>query len=369
MGRIRRVFLGGNTSLGFYSYYDYILGQEEAARIFVIKGGPGAGKSTFMKKIGMEMAERGYDIEFIHCSSDSNSLDGMVIPALKVALLDGTAPHVVDPKNPGAVDEIINLGDFWDETGLREHKEEILRANREKSGQFSRAYRYIKAAAILHEDSAVIYGRAVDAAKINMLAEQLVSETFKYAGISDKEGKQRHLFASAITPNGLKNFLETILDTGRVYAIKGKQGTGTERILEKLRTAAVERGYYTESYYCALNPKKLEHLVIPELDVSFTTVNEYHDAGVDKDRVIDLDELMDSSLLKNYSDVLDYNKREFDSLLWKAVDTIKKAKAIHERLEEYYIKNMDFEAVARCRESILARILEEEKHLFSKVIK
>ena len=95
-GRIKHVFPGGNTSLGFFSYYDNILSQEEATRIIVIKGGPGVGKSTFMRKIAMEMIDRGYDAEFMHCSSDNNSLDGIVIPAIKVAMLDGTAPHVVD---------------------------------------------------------------------------------------------------------------------------------------------------------------------------------------------------------------------------------------------------------------------------------
>ena len=92
-GKIRHMFPGGNTSQGFFSYYDYILGQEEASRIICIKGGPGVGKSTFMKQIGAEMVDKGYDVEFMHCSSDNNSLDGIVIPAIKVALLDGTAPH------------------------------------------------------------------------------------------------------------------------------------------------------------------------------------------------------------------------------------------------------------------------------------
>ncbi|NLL04572.1 MAG: ATPase [Clostridiaceae bacterium] len=92
-GKIRHMFLGGNTSQGFFSYYDYILSQEEATRIICIKGGPGVGKSTFMKKIGKEMEDRGYDVEYMHCSSDNNSIDGVVIPAIKVALLDGTAPH------------------------------------------------------------------------------------------------------------------------------------------------------------------------------------------------------------------------------------------------------------------------------------
>ncbi|MCX8131897.1 MAG: ATPase [Clostridia bacterium] len=94
-GNIKHAFPGGNTSQGFFSYYNYILSQEEANRIIVIKGGPGVGKSSFMKKIAEEMLCRGYDVEFMHCSSDNNSLDGVVIPAIKVALLDGTAPHVV----------------------------------------------------------------------------------------------------------------------------------------------------------------------------------------------------------------------------------------------------------------------------------
>ena len=94
-GTIKKVFPGGNTSLGFYSFYNYILSQQEARRIIVLKGGPGVGKSTFMRKIAEEMQDRGYNVEHMHCSSDNNSLDGVVIPAIKVALLDGTVPHKV----------------------------------------------------------------------------------------------------------------------------------------------------------------------------------------------------------------------------------------------------------------------------------
>jgi len=98
-GRIRHMFPGGNTSQGFFSYYDYILGQEEAIELYVLKAVP-VSESHIHEEIGKEMVERGYDVEFMHCSSDNNSLDGVVIPSLKIALLDGTAPHVVDPKIP-----------------------------------------------------------------------------------------------------------------------------------------------------------------------------------------------------------------------------------------------------------------------------
>ena len=50
-GNIKDVFPGGNTYKGFHSFYDYMLPNDEANRIFCIKGGPGVGKSSFMKSV------------------------------------------------------------------------------------------------------------------------------------------------------------------------------------------------------------------------------------------------------------------------------------------------------------------------------
>jgi len=43
----------------------------------------------------LHMADLGYDVELFHCSSDPSSLDGVVMPGIGVALMDGTAPHMV----------------------------------------------------------------------------------------------------------------------------------------------------------------------------------------------------------------------------------------------------------------------------------
>jgi len=105
--RITKVFPGGNTGLGFFSFYDE-LSDPSARRIYVIKGGPGVGKSTFMRRIADEVIKLGQDAEFLCCASDNDSYDGVRFPDLGIIMLDGTAPHVVDPKNPGAVDTIIH---------------------------------------------------------------------------------------------------------------------------------------------------------------------------------------------------------------------------------------------------------------------
>jgi hypothetical protein len=357
-GRIRHMFPGGNTSKGFFSYYNYIICQEDAQRIFIMKGGPGVGKSTFMKNTAAELVELGYDLEFMHCSSDNNSLDGIVVPRIGIAMIDGTAPHVVDPKNPGAVDEIIHLGDYWNEAGIRKNREKIVNENKEVGRLFARAYRYLKAASQLYEDNAVAYGWALDEAKINIIANDLLEEVFEGIPTAAKLGRQRCLFASAITPDGLKNYLDDLLLTENVYVLEGFPGAGTERLLERMKNAALERGFYVEAYYCALNPEKLEHLIIPSLDISFTTVNKYHKTDACVYRRIDFKEMLNKSMLSSYNGDLEYNQAEFDELLGKVVETIGRAKACHDIMEKYYIPNMDFEAIQRCWESTMVRILE-----------
>jgi MoxR-like ATPase len=94
--KVRNMFAGGNTSKGFFSFFSYIINWEVAGRVFILKGGPGAGKSTFIKRTAEKMQEYGYDIEYFHCSSDNESLDGVAFPDINVALVDGTAPHADD---------------------------------------------------------------------------------------------------------------------------------------------------------------------------------------------------------------------------------------------------------------------------------
>jgi len=120
-GRIRKFFPGANSAYGFYSFYEYLY-SSAVAKVFILKGGPGTGKSTLIHRIGEEMRKGGFDVEYHYCSANPRSLDGMVVPALDVAMLDGTAPHVVDPIYPGVVEEIINLGAFWDERLLKKNE-------------------------------------------------------------------------------------------------------------------------------------------------------------------------------------------------------------------------------------------------------
>lgn len=86
-------FLGANSRNGFYSLYDELIDPKTAESVYIIKGGPGSGKSSFMRRIKKILSEQGISCESILCSSDPDSLDGVVFHDLKVAFVDGTAPH------------------------------------------------------------------------------------------------------------------------------------------------------------------------------------------------------------------------------------------------------------------------------------
>ena len=90
-------FLGANSPSGFYSLYSELLPPETARAIYILKGGPGCGKSTLMRKIGARMEQEGLETEYILCSGDPDSLDAVILPQKAVAVVDGTAPHGVVP--------------------------------------------------------------------------------------------------------------------------------------------------------------------------------------------------------------------------------------------------------------------------------
>ena len=97
-------FLGANSGSGFQNLFSEILDVETAFDLMILKGGPGVGKNTFMREIGKTMEQAGADVEYLWCSGDPDSLDGVAIPAIRCAVCDGTSPHIVEPKYPAAVD-------------------------------------------------------------------------------------------------------------------------------------------------------------------------------------------------------------------------------------------------------------------------
>jgi hypothetical protein len=355
---VRHFFFSGNTTMGFYSYFNYIIDQKEAERIYCIKGGPGTGKSTFMKNIGQEMENQNNQVEYIHCSSDCDSIDAVVIKNKKVALIDGTAPHIVDPKNPAAVDEIINLGEFWDREKIKKQKDKIIIHNNTLGELYKRAYRYLGAAKFIYDDIINIYSHGVDLGAINVYISGIKNTELKNYPVSNKVGKTRKAFACAVSPQGVVNYIDTLVDnTYTKIIIKGELGAKTDILLKKVADEAIKRGLDVELFYCILDPEnKVDHLIIPEIKLALITSNKWHTIDTDSKRIIDLNKNLNNEKLLSYKKDISYNSKLLDELLKKAVNVIGNAKIEHDKLEKYYIRNMNFEEINALKKKIVKEI-------------
>jgi hypothetical protein len=354
----RHMYPGNNTPEGFFSYYQYILGQREADKIICIKGGPGVGKSTFMKKIGEAMLEEGHNVDFMHCSSDNNSLDGIVLRDKKIALIDGTSPHIVDPINPGAVDSIIHLGDYWDEEGIRKNRDALISNNERIKSIFARVYNYLAAAGKMYDNLSSIYESAIKHEELYKISAKIIGDELAHREISSKQGDIKKYFASAITPCGFENYISTLLECCRkVYLIDAPVGVSSERMLNLFMEGSVYRGFSVEAYYCPMKPStKLEHLLIPDLSLAFVTSNQYH--TVDKSALqaeivpINLETIIRYDSIKYLENILLDSKTKMEELLDKAILCLGQAKKEHDELEKYYVPNMDFLKIDALRQSL-----------------
>lgn len=351
---MRKYFLGGNTSEGFFSYYDYLLRQSEARKIYVIKGGPGTGKSTLMKKVGEWAAENGFETDYIYCSSDPDSLDGLVIPEMKIAMVDGTSPHIVDPKTPGAVDTIIHLGECWNEKKMIKNKADIINTNAKIGEHFRLSYEHLKAAGVLYAAKQKIYEKIIKPEAVQKNAAEIIHSEIKEFSPSGTAFR-RKLFASSYGPVGYISHAETI-GCGKKYVLRG---SASRQIAEKVADALSEYGYDTELFYNPLAPRdEIMHIYVPELDLGIFTEDLASGVSCADAEIIDSRNFADRYLLDEYIGELDNLSRAIDRQTDEACKIIASAKALHDKLEGYYVPNMDFTASGKICDKIIAELEE-----------
>jgi hypothetical protein len=98
-------FSGAATVDGPFDYIENL--TADIGKRYFIKGRPGTGKSTFLRRIAKNAVEAGFEAEIYHCAFDPNSLDMVVLRELDLCLFDSTPPHEYFPSRPE--DEIIDF--------------------------------------------------------------------------------------------------------------------------------------------------------------------------------------------------------------------------------------------------------------------
>lgn len=352
-GKVLNYYAEGNTSRGFFSLYESNL--QGLDRIFILKGGSGTGKSTLIRSLADEWIKKDYDVEILNSARDNESIDGVIIPKLKVAVVNGKEPDVIKAKLPGLIEQYIDMSEALDSSKLEEHKEELIKLTEEIEGSYQIAYSKFAAALRIHDEWEKIYIENMDFTKANAVAEEL-TEKFFGAKRLKKESVVKHRFLGAATPMGSVDFLPAITESiGKRYFLKGRPGTGKSSLLKKLAAQAEKRGFDVEIYHCGFDPMSLDMVLLRELDIVIfdsTAPHEYF-PDRDNDEVVDMYEItVTPGTDEKYAAKLDDIRKRYKKRIKEGITALSAAKDLNDALEQYYTRAMDFTKVDKIKERI-----------------
>ena len=356
-------FLGALSPCGFTGWFAQAA-ADPSITPWLIKAGPGCGKSTLMRRLMEQDAAQcqrdGSRIERIHCSSDPDSLDGVRFTDVGALVLDATAPHTLDCKFPDAAERLIPLYDALDHAFLVRHRDEILHIGRDHARLMQLASAHWALACAVLTRRRVLAGGLVDEKKRSVFTARLAARTMP-ARRGAHPGQQHHRLLSAPTPQGLTVYRQTVrqLAWKTLYAVHDPYGAVSARMMAQLAEHARLNGYDAYVCHCASDQHgKIDHLFIPALGLGFVTSNPWHPMEFTGQKNIHATRFTTAGPTPLQRRLLSYHKKLAFDLLEKTCETLSAAKTLHDALERYYVQASDFQVVERIRLRVEQELFE-----------
>lgn len=348
-------FLGGNTPHGFYSLYHELSDPHQIRALYILKGGAGCGKSSLMRRLVRHGEAAGISSILIPCSGDPDSLDGVIFPALATAVVDGTAPHVMEAHYAGLVERYVDLSRFYDRRALQPFKTEIMDATREYRAHYKRAYRCLNAAGELRNDRAELVATDAVCQKLAKRAKGIIGREIKPG--SFEGGAVSNRFLSAITCRGIVSLWDTVTaQAGRIYELSDSYGLA-HHMLAPILSAAQAAGQSAVACLDPMAPDKLAHLILPDLSLAFVTSAPDAPWPHRPFRHLRLDAMIDSDLYHINRPRLRFSRKVSACLADEGIEALSQAKASHDKLESLYNPHVDFTGVYQTADTLAEEIL------------
>lgn len=330
----KEFFAAANSGKGFVSFYGEIFNAPAIERRYLIKGGPGTGKSTFMRRIAEEAESSGMSVERYRCSSDPASLDGIIING-RVAVIDSTAPHAEEAELVGARDVLVDLGEFWDSDRLYADRDKIKALTEKKKRAYALAYRFLSSAMQSDIASREIMMPYIDKKRLVRLAKRLTRNISSDGGYKCKTGLSKAIGMSGRCT--LDTYLRLAKKTVYIEEHYGIGYLALFEICEEARRKGCRIGISCEP----LSPDFLDSVFFEESKTLFILCEPRKRGAISLRRILDISSL--SKREKNELKAKSRNaKRISEALVLAATDELKVAGEAHFGLEKIYRSNMDF---------------------------
>ena len=339
----REFFIGANTGRGFVCYAEDIF--RGLKRLYLIKGGPGTGKSTLMKTVARAAKQKGITVETYRCSSDPDSLDGVVLRELSVGIMDATSPHAMEPKYPGARENLIDLGAFWDAAALAERFDDIQGKTDEKAATFATVYKYMGVATTLRGERNRLLTSCVEMAKLQKAVSRWLGELKRESGAI-------HSLPRQISSMGMKGTV--VLPTYQTAAkahwqvcdARGLRGV----LLEELLRQATAMGIAT--WVSRDYAGEVDALYFPDDGLAVTCEGDAEEA----DRLLNTERFLCRECLADKRSRLRFLSRMETETMERVTDLFAEIRGQHFALEALYGEAMDYRRVEEATVSLVARL-------------
>jgi len=348
-----RTFPGNNTAQGFFSYYDDLLAGKQ--RIFLLKGGPGTGKSSLMRRVGAHFQDKGYGVDWHHCSGDPLSLDAVSIPALGALIADATMPHALEPRSPGIREEIVALGNYWDRKQLVRNQTTIQHLDQQRRNAYKDAYTALKQAGV---------ARAAMAEALQPQAYQLLpklrackEEIMTQITSSALPSTSSRCFFTAITCMGIVSLVPLLVAQGAQIYMVISQYVGWSEFIAHIAYECRLHGVPAMLLADPLEPHQWEGIYLPQQQHLY--IQQPYSTAV-------TGQLYDKQLLTTlqhqpfWADLTLQDdtpwQRSIDLHIQEAQQHLHTARTLHQEIETYYTPAMDFDGVAERGQTIIREL-------------
>ena len=333
-------FAAANGFSGFRSYFNEVFNPTKFDKRFIIKGGPGTGKSTLMKNIQNAVSDLVCECEVILCSSDPKSYDGLIITSYngrRIALIDGTAPHETDAVYPGFIDELVNLGECWNEFYLKSKKDELLHLNAKKKKAYKNAYNLLQFAGIAC-DSACSLHRIANY-KFNL-------DIFDNNQELNHGRNYKFKLLSAFSKDGFLHKKQKEFEKSRKISLIGNP-CETQIIFKKIIEFAMTQNIDFIRYPSPLSDDYTDAIYLINQD-TLVTQNDEQNEKLECKKIV----------LSENSELSTFYNNEYEQALKMAQNEFNNASINHFELEKIYTAAMDFSLLNQKYKSVLNSIYD-----------
>ena len=329
----RSYFLGGSSAEGFETAF---WKQHSDSYGFYLKGGPGTGKSTLMKKLAAAFPDE--NISVYHCASDPHSLDAIVFEDRNVFVADATAPHESSTPLPYITGELVDLAAGLRTEKLKEYQDGIRNLYQANQNEHRKARKGLLGITAMLDTIAETGEKALIPNKLSGYAARLTKRIIK-----QKRGQKRSPEirpCCAVTPLGKMTLLP---DEYEWILLHDDALAASQALLKQMSEIAASTGEICEiTQSLTQSSRPVTHLLFPQIKLAIISEQAITLSELKKPILtVNMQRFYQSDLLKQQKSILRFCSKTASVLEQETVSILAKALRIHDELEAGYIRALN----------------------------